>query len=841
MKVAAKASRALPALARDLQAKGFGRDCSGLARELYASFSATVLAAKGTDAETMAWAICRALALDLHRIGEADASLALLRGLIAFGSLQGDPQTLAKLRRDEAGIRRQLGLEHPAAAAENAFRSESAEAEPPVAAKPSTRAERRPAATAEGAAIRVEPSLGSGRADSPTPASPGMERAPEPVAPRRERIEPDLSSRGRDSAGEPERGRSEPRLPNVEPAAASAIEPSLLQEDESAQAQAASELAGAKDPGQAGDLGSTPGDEHPSERAAEPAAPVFATPVEPQEESAVLPAESPEHPVSESAASTPPEPATEPLSQAPIMGFKPRVRRKARNERLAPAPAAAPIPEAHAAPAEESASPEPPEAHHSPYVEAPDVAKAEALGVAAAPPPAEVAEIHFADDRDGPGKADDAPPGEAQPVFSTDEPASRPEAVEVPPEVVAAELPAEPTSPVPAMAPEEAGAGPATLPPAEIPEIPSLTANPSTEVQAPQEPSVQTVSEAEAAPGAQTRKGKRRWPRRGARARPDLRIDLGGATRSDVVFDRVGERETPERRLEGDRARSMRARQEPRFTFDGPEPSRTAETISIEPGERANPRRNPPLRAPGNLSHGSRRRSGVGWGIAAAACLALAYLATEEWSRIRETVPEVTKSLPLPDTARVMLSRPPTAGTATADAATGTVSDTTETIPPPGQGRALTVEEVRYCVFQGRRLSYLRGDLSGLGGNDLIQRYNGMVSDFNARCRSFRYENDALQKAQREAESRQPQLQAQAAAILSSWRAPSAQPLLDLRATEAAARVQMRLKELGFYRGTVDGVWGPKSRMALMSFKQSNGLGSGDSWDLGAQAALLGP
>ncbi len=29
--------------------------------------------------------------------------------------------------------------------------------------------------------------------------------------------------------------------------------------------------------------------------------------------------------------------------------------------------------------------------------------------------------------------------------------------------------------------------------------------------------------------------------------------------------------------------------------------------------------------------------------------------------------------------------------------------------------------------------------------------------------------------------------------------------------------------------------------MALMSFKQSNGLGSGDSWDLGAQAALLGP
>jgi peptidoglycan hydrolase-like protein with peptidoglycan-binding domain len=37
----------------------------------------------------------------------------------------------------------------------------------------------------------------------------------------------------------------------------------------------------------------------------------------------------------------------------------------------------------------------------------------------------------------------------------------------------------------------------------------------------------------------------------------------------------------------------------------------------------------------------------------------------------------------------------------------------------------------------------------------------------------------------------------------------------------------------------VDGVWGPKSRLALRDFKIQNGLGSDDSWDLWAQLALF--
>ena len=69
MQVAAKANRALGDLNSDLRAGGFGRNAQGLARELYASFTATIVATKGTDAEAMAWAIGRAVAIDLERAG----------------------------------------------------------------------------------------------------------------------------------------------------------------------------------------------------------------------------------------------------------------------------------------------------------------------------------------------------------------------------------------------------------------------------------------------------------------------------------------------------------------------------------------------------------------------------------------------------------------------------------------------------------------------------------------------------------------------------------------------------------------------------------------------------
>ena len=124
--------------------------------------------------------------------------------------------------------------------------------------------------------------------------------------------------------------------------------------------------------------------------------------------------------------------------------------------------------------------------------------------------------------------------------------------------------------------------------------------------------------------------------------------------------------------------------------------------------------------------------------------------------------------------------------------------------------------------------------------NDSVRRFNTLLADFNSRCKSFRYEGDALQSANKQADARQDQLKADADSIVTSWTGQSATALIDLQARQGAAQVQARLKALGYYQGKVDGAWGPRSAAALSNFRQSTGLGDGALWDLATQSALLG-
>ncbi|MDD6050626.1 MAG: peptidoglycan-binding protein [Clostridiales bacterium] len=57
--------------------------------------------------------------------------------------------------------------------------------------------------------------------------------------------------------------------------------------------------------------------------------------------------------------------------------------------------------------------------------------------------------------------------------------------------------------------------------------------------------------------------------------------------------------------------------------------------------------------------------------------------------------------------------------------------------------------------------------------------------------------------------------------------APTAEPVMRTGATgEAVTRLQNRLKELGYYTGTVDGQFGQGTKMAVTQFQQRNGLQS---------------
>lgn len=153
-----------------------------------------------------------------------------------------------------------------------------------------------------------------------------------------------------------------------------------------------------------------------------------------------------------------------------------------------------------------------------------------------------------------------------------------------------------------------------------------------------------------------------------------------------------------------------------------------------------------------------------------------------------------------------------------------------EQIPPPGTDRVLNRSEVRYCIFQRERLDILRGLVSS-NANAEIDRYNRLVGDFNSRCISYHYREGILQAVQAEVSGMRQQLRQDAQRLL----------LIDVSTVSGAVFVQSRLKELGYYAGQVDGIWGTASRTALRNFKlQQSGLRYDDRWDLATQRALMG-
>ncbi len=67
----------------------------------------------------------------------------------------------------------------------------------------------------------------------------------------------------------------------------------------------------------------------------------------------------------------------------------------------------------------------------------------------------------------------------------------------------------------------------------------------------------------------------------------------------------------------------------------------------------------------------------------------------------------------------------------------------------------------------------------------------------------------------------------------------TAGPLLDLKKRADTRRVQQALAAQGLYKGKIDGIWGRKSKAALLRFRASVALPADDRWDQATQAALL--
>lgn len=200
--------------------------------------------------------------------------------------------------------------------------------------------------------------------------------------------------------------------------------------------------------------------------------------------------------------------------------------------------------------------------------------------------------------------------------------------------------------------------------------------------------------------------------------------------------------------------------------------------------------------------------------------------------------------------------------------------DTSEVKPPIGSGNLFSRSNIRYCRYQKARLKSIEGDLRNPYE---IDEFNKLADDYNARCSNFRYQENDLRVVEEEVRIKATLLSQDSRRITSAWRsrpppaiipgiaspspfearpsgqlpplaqlppeimgAPPAKPearpqddsATDLLNADIATTAQKRLLDLGFFRGPINGVWGPQSRSALKAFKSANGLSPDDSYDV---------
>ncbi len=91
------------------------------------------------------------------------------------------------------------------------------------------------------------------------------------------------------------------------------------------------------------------------------------------------------------------------------------------------------------------------------------------------------------------------------------------------------------------------------------------------------------------------------------------------------------------------------------------------------------------------------------------------------------------------------------------------VSAFDETVPVVASGLSLSESQLRYCIYQSKRLEFMRNLTEN---NTEIELFNGMVDDWNARCSSYRYYPATLSKIQNEVENKSYELQQDARRIL---------------------------------------------------------------------------
>lgn len=147
--------------------------------------------------------------------------------------------------------------------------------------------------------------------------------------------------------------------------------------------------------------------------------------------------------------------------------------------------------------------------------------------------------------------------------------------------------------------------------------------------------------------------------------------------------------------------------------------------------------------------------------------------------------------------------------------------------PPVGSGNVFSVAEIRYCLALKQRVEGAKPVVDNAYSQGQVDRFNAMVDDYNGRCHDFRYYRGALEQAQHDVAPYAKQYQAEGRQAVRGRSTDSAaarranQPPAADAMTRAAQRA---LSLLGYNIGVPDGIMGPNTQAAVVSFQRANGL-----------------
>jgi soluble lytic murein transglycosylase-like protein len=110
-----------------------------------------------------------------------------------------------------------------------------------------------------------------------------------------------------------------------------------------------------------------------------------------------------------------------------------------------------------------------------------------------------------------------------------------------------------------------------------------------------------------------------------------------------------------------------------------------------------------------------------------------------------------------------------------------------------------------------------------MSSNSQIDAFNGIVTDYNSRCGSYRYRSGALERARRAIEPYRSIIIANAWDGVSLVRQSAPQQKPPVQRSQLTMDIQKALSELGYQPGTADGIYGQKTKSAIQSFQRDIG------------------